>query len=325
MTRTIPLLVLSQWALFWPLKASADTFGSGDNTFEIEFVTIGNPGNASDTTGDPSSAGSVDYVYRIGKFEINRDTVEKANAQGGLGITLPDMTRLGGNGPNRPATGVSWNEAARFTNWLNASRGFPVAYKFSTQPGEAGYDANSNIELWVASEPGFDAGNPFRNSRAKYYLPSVDEWYKAAYYDPAANGGTGGYWNFPTGSDTPPTAVANGTNPNTAVYLQPQGAEITQAGGLSPFGVMGLGGNVWEWVETEYDLTNDNGPALRDVRGGAWLSGSSSLSASVRAIDGFPSGEGNALGFRVANIPEPSSLLLGLLGTVGLLWRRAAR
>ena len=37
--------------------ARADTFGSGSNAFDIDFVTIGNPGNAADTTGDPNPAG----------------------------------------------------------------------------------------------------------------------------------------------------------------------------------------------------------------------------------------------------------------------------
>ena len=63
-------------------RAAADTFGSGDDAFEIEFVTIGDPGNPADTTGDPNPAGSVDYVYRIGKHEISRDMVDKAAAQG---------------------------------------------------------------------------------------------------------------------------------------------------------------------------------------------------------------------------------------------------
>ena len=43
-------------------RAADDTFGSGATTFEIEFVTIG----------DPNPAGSVDYVYRIGTFEVTR-------------------------------------------------------------------------------------------------------------------------------------------------------------------------------------------------------------------------------------------------------------
>lgn len=46
---------------------------------------------------------------------ISRDMVTKANSTGGLGIALLDMTSFGGNGVNRPATGVSWNKAARFS------------------------------------------------------------------------------------------------------------------------------------------------------------------------------------------------------------------
>jgi len=74
--------------------ARADTFGSGPNTFDIEFVTIGDPSNPADTTGDPSLAGSVDYVYRIGKFEVSRAMVTKASAEGDLEITLDPIRPL---------------------------------------------------------------------------------------------------------------------------------------------------------------------------------------------------------------------------------------
>ena len=43
---------------------------------------------------------------------------------------------------------------------------------------------------------------------ARYFRPSVDEWYMAAYFDPQANDGAGGYWDFPSGSDSAPIAVA---------------------------------------------------------------------------------------------------------------------
>ena len=119
--------------------AMFDTFGSGANTFDIEFVSIGNPGNAADTTGSPNPAGSVPYTYRMGKFEISEQMIDKANAVGGLGITKD--TR----GADKPATSVSWNEAARFVNWLNTSSGSTPAYKFAIQPGEVGYNANANI------------------------------------------------------------------------------------------------------------------------------------------------------------------------------------
>ena len=121
LTRFLTLLLAVLIVPSYTDLAAADTFGSGANTFDIEFVGIGNPGNAADSTGDPNPAGSVAYAYNMGKFEVSRDMVTKANSAGGLGITLADMTALGGNGVNRPATGVTWNESARFVNWLNTS------------------------------------------------------------------------------------------------------------------------------------------------------------------------------------------------------------
>ena len=37
-----------------PDRGAADTFGSGENQFAIDFVTIGNPRNPPDTTHDPN-------------------------------------------------------------------------------------------------------------------------------------------------------------------------------------------------------------------------------------------------------------------------------
>ena len=72
----------------------------------------------------PRAAGSVDDVYRIGKYEISRGMVDKANAEGDLKIGMHGMTNVrGGARPDMPATGVSWNEAARFVNWLNMDAG----------------------------------------------------------------------------------------------------------------------------------------------------------------------------------------------------------
>lgn len=306
------------------VDAGIITFGSGANQFNMEFVEIGDAGNAADTTGSPNPAGAVSYVYEIGKFEVSRDMIIKANAAGSLGITLQNMSSIGGNGVDKPATGVSWNEAARFVNWLNTSTGNQAAYKFTTG------GANDNIALWQSGDAGFDAANPFRNSLAHYFLPTFDEWYKAAYYDPVSDT----YFNFPNGSDTAPTAVSGGTTAGTAVYGQTffQGpADIDNAGGLSPFGIMGLGGNVWEWQETEDDLVNNNPSSARGVRGGNWEGISGRLSSSSR-ISHSPTHESSVIGFRVASIssdaaavPEPSSFLLLIIGIAGYgvcRWRR---
>ena len=328
---TFGLLLLLGSGAHLSLQADIiDTFGTGSNQFTMTFVPIGNPGNAADTTGDPNPAGSVAYNYNMGKYEVSRDMIIKANAEGNLGITVPDMVNwygIQGNGADQPIAGVSWNQAARYVNWLNTINGFSAAYKFALQPGQPGYNSNANIELWNGSDFGFNGSNPFRNSLAKYFLPSMDEWYKAAYYDPNANGGKGGYWYYPTGSDTVPTPVSGGTTAGTAVYLQPysQGpADITNVGGLSPYGVMGMGGNAREWLETELDLVNNSPLASRVERGGAWHDISSFiLSASFRDNDP-PFVNDRHIGFRVASIPEPSSAALLMLGFVGL-WQRRKR
>ena len=226
-TSTIAFLSLM---LFCISTAGADTFGSGANQFDIDFVTIGNPGNAADTTGDPNPAGSVAETYRIGQFEISEDMIDKANAEGSLGISQDSR------GANKPATSISWFEAAQFVNWLNLNSGSTEAYKFN----------GSTFELWTPGDAGYDPNNLYRNSQAKYFLPSVDEWYKAAYYNP----GTASYGDYPTANGLVPTSVASGTAANTAVYGQSFAtgpADITQAGGLSPYGTMGQGGNAFEW------------------------------------------------------------------------------
>ena len=309
-----PAMKLRFLPILLPLLAApvfADTFGSEANQFEIGFVGIGNPGNPADTSG----RGAVAYKYRMGVNEVSRGMIDAYNALGGgPAITLSDMSALGGNGANRPATGVSWNEAARFVNWMNTSRGFSEAYKFTTG------GANDNVVPWAVGDAGYNASNPFRNANAYYYIPDLNEWYKAAYYDPNAAGGAGAYWDFATGSNTAPTAVAGGTASGTAVYGQSFSAgpaDITNAGGLSPFGTMGQNGNVHEWTES-YSI--NSGEYWRAYTGGTW-----SMSASVLAtttLNTAATSDSSSRGFRVAAVPEPSGVLMALLGLMAAVMRR---
>ena len=61
--------------------AQSDTFGSGPNTFTIDFVTVGNPGNANDGFW---GRGGVSYTYRMGVYEIPQEAITKAT---NLGMT----------------------------------------------------------------------------------------------------------------------------------------------------------------------------------------------------------------------------------------------
>lgn len=276
-------------------------FGNGANTFSIDFVEIGNPGNAADTTGSPNPVGSVAYTYNIGKYEVSRDIIIKADSAGSLGITMYDMISYGGNGVNRPATGISWNEAARFVNYLNTSKGYQAAYKFTSS------GSNDYITLWEVGE--YTGSNEFRHKDAYYFLPSIDEWYKAAYGAP-----NGTWYNYPTGSDSAPTAVSGGTTG--AVYnRQSSPADITNAGAVSAYDTMAMGGNVLEWTESSNDGINNSPFKNRELRGGYWYSNADSLRESVPTsnVAGY---EDYSTGFRVASVPEPSSVSLMALGAV---------
>ncbi|MCZ7637135.1 MAG: SUMF1/EgtB/PvdO family nonheme iron enzyme [Verrucomicrobia bacterium] len=315
--RSLSIAILLTTGLTLSLRAATTfTFGSDANTFTMDFVTIGHPGNAADTTGAPNPAGSVPYVYLMGKYEVSRDMINKANAVGNLGITMANMTSYGGNGVNRPATGITWYEAAAFVNWLNTSTGHPAAYNLS----------GGSLSLWSSAEAWQAGGeNLYRHAGAYFFLPSESEWYKAAYYDPAA----GLYYDYPTGSDTPPTATSGGVLAGTAVYglqMSTGPADIANAGGLSPYGTMAQGGNVWEWMETAVDGANTSGSENRGLRSGYWFDPVSDLASDFRLDTYSPASDIYTVGFRVAVIPEPmpSASLIGLAAFGFALWRRRA-
>lgn len=276
--------------------SKADHFGTGTNVFEIEFVTISDPGNPPYSVANP--AGSVSYAYRMGKYEISEQMIDKANALGGLAITTDDR------GPYKPATSVSWYEAAQFVNWLNTSTGNTPAYKF---------DASGNFQLWEPTDPGYDPQNLYRNQMAHYFLPSIDEWYKAAYYDSQL----GVWYDYPTGSNNIPDGIDFVGDPDfDAVFadgaFNAEPKDIMNVGVLSPYGTAGQGGNVAEWQETAFDRDNDVSNEHRSALGGNW-------GGIYTALDAFDSGIGFApqfddfffVGFRVASVvPEPNTLLL---------------
>jgi formylglycine-generating enzyme required for sulfatase activity len=291
-------------------SAAADTFGVAPNAFEIEFVPIRDAGNPPDA--NPNPAGAVPYKYRIGKYEVSEEMIDKANALGLLGITKD--TR----GPDKPATSVTWYEAARFVNWLNISTGNVPAYKFGV---------SGNFQLWQSTDPGYDATNLYRNSLARYFLPSINEWHKAAYHDPAA----GHYWDYPTGSDIIPDGTDFPGDPTFDALFNDGGSNggpnsITNVGLLSPYGTAGQGGNVWEWEETAFDRINDVANEQRRTPGGSWGDIYTVMNATNTLGGIGPLFDANFVGFRVASvIPEPGSFISLIIGGAGLISVRRKR
>jgi hypothetical protein len=162
---------------------------------------------------------------------------------------------------------------------------------------------------WTAAEawdedPGTGVKlNVYRHKNARYFLPSENEWYKAAYHK--NNGVTGQYWDYATGSDSPPSAVAGGTAPGTAVFnaMSSTPVAVDNAGGLSAYGTRGQTGNVYEWTETDYDGTNDLAFQDRALRGGSVQDTEDFLRASYRNRSTPPVSD-SFMGFRVATMAD---------------------
>jgi hypothetical protein len=257
-------------------SAHADTFGSGANSFTIDFVTIGNPGNGDDAGAGgglySSPYGGVPYVYRMGVTEAASDWVAKA-----INLGLTNVIQGGGTGM-QPAVNMTWYEAAAFVNWLNTSTGHQAAYQLN--------GTNTALTLWTSAQAWQAGGeNLYRHKDAYYFLPSEDEWYKAAYHK--NDGVTANYWDYATASNTAPTAVASGTGAGTAVYGfaelgGPPPAAVDNAGGLSAYGTRGQGGNVHDVIESAYDGSNDSPGEDRSILGGYLYYPAANLRSSFR-------------------------------------------
>jgi formylglycine-generating enzyme required for sulfatase activity len=322
------------------LAATAALITSASASVTIDYVSVGNAGNAADPNTE-SLYGAVAYAYQIGKYEVTNaqygaflnaadptganatgiyNTNMGTNARGGItytagaasGAKYTIRTSMG----DKPVNYVSWYDAARFANWLHNGQG-----SGSTETGVYTLSGNTGIIT--------------KNVGATVWLPSEDEWYKAAYYDPTPGAGGGdNYWLHATQSDTAPTiASANSTgdisNPGANVANYASGADwgtplqngnvttVGSAGALaeSYFGTADQGGNVWEWNDAVKSGSS------RGLRGGSFGSTEASLRSSGR-LNVVPTGEGGDIGFRVASVPEPTSLLLTMLASGMMLIRR---
>jgi len=303
----------------------------------IDTVHVGNPGNTADTRYDTTGYGSVSYAYDIGTYEVTAgqytaflNAVAATDTYSLYNTSMSDtsygsgITRSGSSGGysytvdpafvNRPVNYVSFWDATRFANWL--SNGQPTGAQDNTTTEDGAYTLTTT---------GIDNNTITRNANAKWVVTGENEWYKAAYYDPTLNGGSGGYYDYPTSSDTAPgrdLADVSGNNAN--YYGDPypidSGKYTTVAGEFqnsdSPYGTFDQCGNVWEWNEAI--ITE----LYRGLRGGSFSDVASNLAASHRDST-YPYNESYLTGFRVASLPEPGSCVMVLcLASAALMRRR---
>ena len=266
---------------------------------DIDFVTIGNADNIGDTRteANPIGCGAVGYEYQIAKYEVtNAQWNAFVSAAGApTGNTSEGYSHSAWyTGTDVPTNGVSWYEAAQFCNYLTSGDKSLGAYLFSgnnTNPGDfLGIDRDSVVLAYGIA----------------YVVPTEDEWYKAAYYTGS------GYSTFANGTDVAPIA-GDDTNYD-GVIGEPWDVGT---GTMEQNGTFDMMGNVYEWNET---LRGSS----RGIRGGWCLEDDYNLSISWRS-SATPGIEGSPIGFRVASVPEPCSLVLLSLGGLALMRKRRAK
>ena len=280
------------------------------------------PGNAADTASNCYSAncGSVTYTFVISKYDTTNEqyaaflNAVDPNGSNALGLYNTNMATdqnnggisfvsgnpsgskymvktaggYGGDGfANKPVVYVSFFSALRFANWLNNGRG-----SGSTETGA--------YTLLGGTPTPTNGLTVTRNAGATIFLPSENEWYKAAYYNPA----TSRYFAYPAGTSAPTVCAAPGVTPN-AANCGNAVEKLTNVGGYtgsaSPYGSFDQGGNVLQWNEEGDEPTSI--ARRRGIRGGSWNYKASALAASSLNY-GAPSYEGPDAGFRVASLGD---------------------
>jgi formylglycine-generating enzyme required for sulfatase activity len=305
----------------------ADTFGSGTNQFTIDFVTIS--GDASSANGTNISEFSPDQTeyktftdpgddYRIGVYEITNSQWNKfktayGRVYGSPAIAYSEDSRW--TSANVPTNMLTWYEAAQFVNWLNTSTGHQAAYKFTGTQGTSNY----TFSPWSVTDKGYDASNPFRNSNAYYFLPTEDEWVKAAYW----NGTSLQLYANKPGDTVHQGDGISGTGWNywdDDYAADPYGPWAVGSGSEELNGTYDMMGNVFEWMEGMW-IPGDDIFDAGVIRGGSYNMYNGGLMSCFRGTD-YPANSADISGFRVASIPEPTSLLLLALGGLVLRGRK---
>jgi len=272
----------------------------------IDLVTVGDPGNAPDTRIQEIGAvacGSVDHEFRIGTYMVTigqyaafLNAVAKSDPHGlystqmAANLNIAGIARSGvpgkyaytvmhngGDSSNRPIVCVSWFDCARFANWMSNGQPAGAASSATTEDG-----AYTLLGRTTGAAVERNALNPNTGDAPAFFIPTGDQWYKAAFYSPNKDGtGQPGYYTYATQSDALP-GNAIGLLPNQANFrasgiyavtgvtaFDPNQNYLTDVGAFtgspSYYGTFDQSGNAYQWNDMDCAPT-----LLRERRGGTF-------------------------------------------------------
>jgi len=295
-----------------------------DRTTGLDFVTITDAGNRDTNEfevplGPEVRIGGVDYEYRISTTEVTiAQYIEFVTAyfpiykkNTGLAFGFIDFSGTyivaSGNDVSifpgfseHLAADMGWVYAARYVNWLHNEK---INEEWAFETGV--YDTST----FTVNDDGSYNHQEAHHPDVRYWMPTLDEWIKAGYWDPNKNDGEGGYWRYPNGSDIEPLPglPKNGGERNAG-----QGDEfplpvLSYPNVMSPWGMFDMAGGLTEYTETVPGTDLE-----RRFRVGSYYGDDGYGSSSSNDIIGYTawgSVENYLRGFRIASkVRHPADL-----------------
>ena len=275
MRKLFAAFLLAATAAVSPSPASAQSV-------TMAWSEVGNPGNAPDLT-NVERYGTVNYSYNIGTYDVTVNQYvaflnsNDPTGEDPLGLYNTNMSAndsvvynsrgtdgslysaLAGEG-NNPIIAVTFYDTLRFANWLDNGQ-------------KSGMTETGAYTLSGGTPTPSNGNSITRNSEAIVFLPNANEWYKAAYYNPA----THSYYLYPTSSSAQPTFSVPTAAPNSANYNYAVAGNLTPVGAYSgttsPYGAYDMGGDVYQWNQAVTQT------GYRGLAGGSFESGSDILAS----------------------------------------------
>ena len=337
----IPLMPPRALALF--ILCAACSAHAQPDSYDFDFVTITNPGNPAfnrePTNVTHRGRGSVDHEYRMARTEISTAqwmefaNVLSRNGQVWFSRITPlrwgavidqsaptDMPQFKLNptlfeAENVPVGGITYGQAAMYCNWLHNGKQDTIDSLMS-----GAYELTAH----GFGKPGIE--NTSHLDGAKYWIPTLDEWMKAAYWDPNKPEHDG-WWLYPHMSDGPPIPGPPGVGETNAGYLDTfddwtrfRIGEYEDT--ITPWSLLDATGGVSEWTEEEFG-SNATMLAKGAVLGDLGLSNPVSLDRVDSGTTHSTFFGSISVGFRIASsVPAPSTALTLALPTALLARRR---
>lgn len=307
--------------------------------YGYQWATITHAGNrAANAQEAPSlfgarSPGRVDYEFRIATTEVTvAQWFDFVQAYSPFYADRSDPSFTGLDiyptslDPNRPAgfriitghenkpTTMSWLFAARYANWLHNDK--------ATSPNA--FETGAYDLRGLPDSPAF---YPERLPGARFWIPSLDEWTKAVYFDPNRYGqGEAGYWWYPLGSNEIGVPGPPGVGQTGAGYFG-VGSITLDVGSYpnsrTPWGLLDASGGVQEWT--------DSGPGSDPERWFERYVRGSEAGMSVPAETEFLSlywlhagrfSFSNGPGLRMASVVPTPSVFTVFVGGIAIAVRR---